>query len=397
MMKKLFVIAVGLALYAPATAQTLTPEQYIEKYKDLAVKEMKRMGVPAAITLAQGLLETESGNSDLLRKSNNHFGIKCKSTWSGEGVSHDDDESGECFRTYKTADESYRDHSNFLRGNQRYLFLFDLDPADYKGWAYGLKKAGYATNPKYPAILIKHIEQYNLQQYTLLAINDVPKYDKSKFEDDKEVAFVYNDSEETKPIVKAVSNKEEPVVIDGNDRIGYINKVKCVMATRGTSLLAIATRQDIALAKLLQYNDLTEDGILSKDQPVFLEKKATEASTNFYISKKGESLLDVAQQNGIQLESLASYNHLTKNTVISTGSKLYLQPARQNIAVQQNNNPVASNTVATATPVKYHAVQAKEGLYGIAKKYGVTVQQLKEWNNLTSDNLSIGQQLIVSK
>lgn len=410
-MKKLFVMAAAFFLYATASAQTLTPEQYIEQYKDLAIKEMKRMGVPAAITLAQGLLETESGNSELLRKSNNHFGIKCKSTWTGEGVRHDDDEAGECFRTYKTADDSYRDHSNFLRGNQRYLFLFDLDPADYKGWAYGLKKAGYATNPKYPAILIKHIEQYNLQQYSLLALGDVPKFDKSKFEDDKEVPFVYNDTEEVKPIVKNVSNKEENVVIDGSDRIGHINNVKCVLATRGTSLLAIATRQDIALSKLLQYNDLNDDGILSKDEPIFLEKKATEAATGFYISKKGETLRDVAQQNGIQLESLAGYNNLTKNTVISEGTRLYLQASRQNAAVKTGNNPVATNTVATTAPasslnkttapapavVKYHVVQAKEGLYGISKKYGVTVQQLKDWNNLTSDNLSIGQQLIVSK
>lgn len=396
-MKKLFVIAAALLTGVAATAQTLTPEQYIEKYKDLAIKEMKRMGVPAAITLAQGLLETESGNSDLLKKSNNHFGIKCKSTWSGEGVSHDDDETGECFRTYKSADESYRDHSNFLRGNQRYLFLFDLDPSDYKGWAYGLKKAGYATNPKYPAILIRHIEQYNLQQYTLMAVNEVPKYDKSKFEDDKEVPFVYNDTEDTKPLVKAVSNKEEPV-IDGYDRIGHINNIKCVLATRGTSLLAIATRQDIALAKLLQYNDLTEDGILSKDQPVYLEKKGSQCAIGFYVSQKGETLRDVAQQNGIQLEALAEYNHLTKNTSISEGTKLSLQPQKLYTAVQENTKPVVSKTAAApASAVKYHSVQPKEGLYGIAKKYGITVQQLKEWNNLTSDSISIGQQLIVSK
>src|SRR6187399_3296767 len=160
-------ICIAGCFVLPASAQNLTPEQYIALYKDIAIREMKRMGVPAAISLAQGLLETESGNSVLVKKSNNHFGIKCKSTWTAGGVNHDDDAPDECFRTYKTADDSYRDHSNFLRGSDRYSFLFGLSPTDYKGWAYGLKKAGYATNPKYPGILIKHIEQYNLQQYSL--------------------------------------------------------------------------------------------------------------------------------------------------------------------------------------------------------------------------------------
>ena len=149
--KKLFYFSVIVAgSFAKATAQTLTPVQYIEIYKELAIKEMKRMGVPAAITLAQGLLETESGNSDLVKKSNNHFGIKCKGTWTAETVYHDDDAAGECFRSYKDAEASYRDHSNYLRGTDRYAFLFTLQPTDYKGWAKGLRKAGYATNPKYP-------------------------------------------------------------------------------------------------------------------------------------------------------------------------------------------------------------------------------------------------------
>src|SRR5688572_19781388 len=175
-----------------AQSQRLSPEQYIELYKDFAVREMKRMGVPAAITLAQGLLETESGNSSLVRKSNNHFGIKCKSTWTAGGVSHDDDAPGECFRTYKDAEESYRDHSNFLRGSERYAFLFNLDPSDYKGWAHGLKKAGYATNPKYPSILIRRIEQYNLQQYSLAGAREVPKFDAKKFKSDPEIVYASN-------------------------------------------------------------------------------------------------------------------------------------------------------------------------------------------------------------
>ncbi len=394
MIKKIFTLAVLFIACQNIKAQDLTPEQYIEKFKDYAIREMKRMGVPAAITLAQGLHESEFGNSVLVKKSNNHFGIKCKSSWSGGGVNHDDDAPGECFRTYKSAEESYRDHSNYLRGNNRYASLFELNPADYKGWAYGLKKAGYATNPKYPAILIQTIEKYNLQQYSLLAITDMPKYDKSQFEDDKEVPFVYNEEEENTGYAKNVSNKDiAPAEGADFDRIGYINQVKCVMAKKGTSLLAIATRQNIDLTKLLEYNDFSQDGLLAKDQPVFLQKKATQGAGT-YVCKKGETLLDAAQQNGIQLESLASYNGITKNTVVTEGTVLYLQPSQQ-VAMVKTQKPAETQT--TNSSVKYHEVQPKEGLYSISKKYGVTVKQLREWNNLTSDNLSIGQQLIVSK
>jgi LysM repeat protein len=344
MIKKLLTVVVILGCSLFAAAQNLSAEQYIEQYKDLAIREMKRMGVPAAITLAQGLLETESGNSVLLKKSNNHFGIKCKTNWTGNGVSHDDDATGECFRTYKDAEDSYRDHSNFLRGNDRYAFLFKLNPADYKSWAYGLKKAGYATNPKYPAILIRHIEQYNLQQYTEIALT---------------------------PAESTVA----------------VNSVKCIVAKKGTSLLAIATLYDIQLSKLLHYNDMEQDGLLDHDQLIFLEKKSTKGASEYYITKPGERLLDIAQKNGIQLQSLLEYNQLDKFAVIEPGTKLYLQ------------NAASQSTVTTqpATAMKYHTVQSKEGLYTISKKYGITVQQIKDWNNLTSNNLSVGQQLIVAK
>lgn len=146
---------------------------YIRTYRQLAVDEMIRTGVPASIKLAQGIHETEAGQSDLVNRSNNHFGIKCKTGWQGNKVYHDDDARGECFRSYDKAEDSYSDHSNFLRGNQRYAFLFELDPTDYKSWAFGLKKAGYATNIKYSQILIKLIEDYNLQQYSLIALGRI--------------------------------------------------------------------------------------------------------------------------------------------------------------------------------------------------------------------------------
>jgi LysM repeat protein len=377
--------------------QNLTPEQYIELYKDIAIREMKRMGIPAAITLAQGLLETENGNSTLVKKSNNHFGIKCKSNWTAGGVSHDDDAPGECFRTYKDADDSYRDHSNFLRGSERYAFLFSLDPSDYKAWAHGLKKAGYATNPKYPSILIKSIERYNLQQYTIAAVNEVPKFESNKFKDDP-VAFDVNekmqadDKEEARQ--QSSLNQEGVPETDGKDliaegKVDYLNGNKCVFAKKGTSLLAIATQHNVNLRRLLDYNDMEEDGILDEDQLIFLQKKSTLGEKEYYITRQKESYYSVAQKNGVQLQSVFDYNQVNEDTELNPGTKVYLKPAAE--------TSYAKLVQYSAGKTKLYEVKPKEGLYTIARKNNVTVQQLREWNNLTSDELKIGQQLIVGK
>lgn len=384
-MKKISLF-IGFFFYCHAVfSQRITAEQYVQTYKENAMREMKRMGVPAAITLAQGILETESGNSELVKKSNNHFGIKCKSSWTAGGVSHDDDALGECFRSYKDAEGSYRDHSNYLRGNDRYAFLFKLDPKDYRGWAYGLKKAGYATNPRYPEMLIKHIEQNNLQQYTMLAVNEVPFFDASRYKSDpEEKAF--------KEIVQATVRGNIPPV----NNISYtskekteINGSKAIYETKGRSLLAIATENNISLHRLLEYNDLEKDGLLEKDQLVFLEKKSKEGDKDFYVVQKNETLYDVAQKNGIRLSNLYEYNNLRVDEKIYAGSKLKLRELK----IQ----PSLIKAPPVNEQIKTYEVQSREGLYTISKKYGVTVAQLKEWNNLTDDNLKVGQQIIVSK
>ena len=159
------VLALTLAVLSVCTASAqpkLTREQYIDKYKDLALEQMDIYGIPASIKLAQAMLESDNGNGRLAREANNHFGIKCKSTWRGETISHDDDAAGECFRKYASPEESFRDHSEFLDKSDRYQELFKLDPLDYKGWAHGLKKAGYATNPRYAELLIKIIDDNKL-------------------------------------------------------------------------------------------------------------------------------------------------------------------------------------------------------------------------------------------
>ncbi|MEO7264838.1 MAG: glucosaminidase domain-containing protein [Ferruginibacter sp.] len=371
-MKKTSIIFFSLCITLMVNAQSLTSQQYIDTYKQLAISEQKRIGIPASITLAQGLLETESGNSMLVKKSNNHFGIKCKSNWTGETVSHDDDASGECFRKYNTAEESYRDHSEFLKNSSRYSFLFHLQPTDYQGWAYGLKKAGYATNPRYPEIIIKHIEQYNLQQYD--KVDDRPVFDDGK-------VIAENKAEKTIAIVAAPSNEKflNPVNVSKT----MVNGLKAIFALKGTSLLAIATENKINLSRLLEFNDLVKDGLLNEDQFVYLEKKEKQGKMDFYVTTENASLYDISQSLGIQLQELAKYNHLSNESRIAKGSKIALKPGLQ---------PDIISSVAVT-----HTVEPKEGLYAIARKYKVSVQELKQWNSLAGEDIKPGQQILISK
>ncbi|MGN6194315.1 MAG: glucosaminidase domain-containing protein [Ginsengibacter sp.] len=380
----IIILFFSVGCFFESVAQNMTPQEYIQQYKDLAISEMKRMGVPAAITLAQGLLETENGNSDLLKASNNHFGIKCKSTWTAETVSHDDDAPGECFRKYKSAEDSYRDHSNFLRGNSRYDFLFKLDPSDYKDWAYGLRKAGYATNPRYPEILIKNIEQYDLEQYTLEGLNEVPHFDATKYSDDPEKKDTESTVDETASVA--------PVSL-------MINGSKALYVPKGTSLLAVATENRINLEKLLTINDLTKDGLLDKGQYIFLEKKKKEGDQDFCIAQPNETLYDIAQKHGVILQNLYVYNQLTPDDYIVAGTKIFLRPQAKDVGEVAVKNPGNENTTKTSFTPKptVHTVLPKETLYSISKKYGVAVNDLKTWNRLSGNDIKIGQQLIISK
>ena len=390
--KKLFQQLLMVIFFAfSVNAQKITPLQYIDLYKDMAVREMNRMGVPAAITLAQGLLETESGNSELVKKSNNHFGIKCKNNWTGEVVTYDDDSLGECFRSYASVEDSYRDHSNFLRAGKHYAFLFDLQPTDYKGWAYGLKKAGYATNPKYPAILIRHIEQYNLQQYNLAG--ELPVLDAKNLKDDTELIEKSRANPALSVITPEATDQGEAAIILAGpvNQINFINGSKCIKALQGTSLLSIATRYSIGLQRLLDINELESDGLLEEEQLVYLQKKPTKGNKDFILVKKNETLYSVAQNNGVQLEKLLEYNQLTEDGDVYAGTKLYLRPFFGPGKLEKKSSH-------DSTPrLTIHEVKAKEGLYAIAQKYNVSVEQLKGWNKLSNDNLQIGQRLIVGQ
>jgi len=379
--------------------------EYINTYKQLAVEEMIRTGVPASIKLAQGIHETEAGHSNLVTRSNNHFGIKCKTGWQGDKVYHDDDARGECFRSYSTSNDSYKDHSDFLKNSSRYAFLFQLDPTDYKAWAYGLKKAGYATNIKYSQILIKIIEQYNLQQYSLIALGRLSA-------DEEILAGVKRPGAVTTsgpaaPILPAM--EELPVVIRPNYPEGefIINKTRVVFAKSGTSLLSVAKLYDISLRRLFDFNDLQKEDVLIEDQLIFLQRKRKIGAEEYHIVQHGETLYGISQSEGIRLESLLQYNFLKSDMRPAVGEKLYLQndaPAQPRLAIDESNRmsgainePLQVNEKARPVDFITHVVRPKETLYGIAKNYNTTTDKIKEWNKLEDVQLKKGQELIIYK
>ncbi|MFM2362785.1 MAG: hypothetical protein RLZZ316_1687 [Bacteroidota bacterium] len=385
-LKSIFIILLVIIRFA-AAAQSKDEliQQYIASYKNLAIEEMKRTGVPAAIKLAQGIHETEAGNSVLVKKSNNHFGIKCKTGWDGPKVYHDDDERGECFRSYTAAEASYRDHSNFLKNSQRYAFLFALDPTDYKGWAYGLKKAGYATNIKYSQILIKLIEEYHLDTYSLIALGKIP---------DTEADLLVKLAPETKPETAIAE-----VAIDYPSGRFTINKTSVVYAAAGNSWLQLAQQYEVPLARLLDFNDVYSDGVLVKGQLIFLQRKRKTGDKEFHTVMPGETVYSIAQLEGIRIDALREYNKLAASAEPAAGEKLYLQEAAPQAPALAVNAKVI-NSPAAHTLVKEtikHIVKPKETLYSISKKYAVPVTAIVEWNKLQGYELKMGQELLILK
>lgn len=300
-------------------------QEYIITYKDLAIEEMVRTGVPASIKLAQGIHETEAGQSELVLKSNNHFGIKCKNTWTGESVRHDDDARGECFRKYDNPEDSYRDHSDFLKNSPRYSSLFSIDPTDYASWAWGLKKAGYATNPKYPQILIKLIEQYNLNDYTLIALG-------KKKDDSQDIAAgkskippqVYSSPAGTDENDNAARSRLKIQARDYPEGQFKINETKVIFAKKGTSFLNIAQEYNIPFARLFEFNDMQERDIVDEDQLVYLQRKRKTGNNEFHIVQPGETVFDIAQTEAIRLENLMGLNMLNEGQQPAIGEKLFL-------------------------------------------------------------------------
>lgn len=276
---KLFLIVIISCLTLQAQTRNKQYEAYIKKYRELAVEEMKKYHIPASITLAQGLLESGAGQSALARKSNNHFGIKCGSDWYGKTVSHDDDARGECFRAYKHPKDSYEDHSKFLAGRPRYASLFNLNITDYKGWARGLKKAGYATNPRYADQLIGIIELYELYKY-----------------DDKNYL----------KWIKKNPNPHQTYIANG---------LLYIVVRAGDSWKSISQEFDISQKKLRKYNDLYKGYALQVGDILYLEKKNKKADKEHivHVLRAGESMYSISQKYGIRLKNLYKLNKMDED------------------------------------------------------------------------------------
>ncbi len=294
-------ILMALALLSGMLHAGSDTEDYINKYKKVAIREMKAYGIPASITLAQGILESGSGKSYLAREANNHFGIKCHEDWKGKRVYHDDDERNECFRSYKDPYESFRDHSEFLTTRSRYAFLFEESPTDYKAWARGLKKAGYATNRKYPQLLIDLIERYELHKYDLEGFNEKSLAGKDEEKSEAEIELYQ----------LQVSS----------------NRVKYIVAMEGDSFETIAVNTQQRVHKLLEYNDMSYDDKIKAGARIYTQPKRRKAAREHehHTVKQGETMYSIFQQFGVRLRYLYKWNNMPVGSQPFVGQVLKLR------------------------------------------------------------------------
>jgi len=357
----------------------MTPQEYIQKYKDYAIIEMHRAGVPASITLSQGLLESSNGNSRLAKEAMNHFGIKCKSTWKGGVIYADDDAPNECFRAYESVLSSYKDHSDFLRNNWRYHPLFELELTDYKGWAKGLRKAGYATNPKYHTILINIIERYELFSYDLLPLPD----------------------------------KKDQLIVTHND-------IPAVYAPKDASAESIAKEHDLRAKHIYRYNDLKPGDDINEGDLIYLKPKRRKGSSQNHTVRQGESMYLISQRYGIKLKHLYKKNRMEPGTEPKEGEKLELRSKRskadsvdikddQELATEEiiQDNFVNPHIIKIekADPIKdtlsdrpeYYIVVPGDNIYRIAERFHILEEDLLRWNGLESLQLKVGQKLYLSE
>lgn len=361
-------LTVALALIVSMLVSAVAPkgspqDDYIRKYAPVAVREMYRSGVPASITLAQGLLESRYGQSDLAVKGNNHFGIKCHD-WTGKKMYHDDDRRGECFRVYGTADESFSDHSDFLRYRDRYKSLFNNDVTDYKAWAHGLKKAGYATDPAYPSKLIKLIEDYHLDKYDTMRPEDFgekvrpdekelrntihtrltrKQKREAKRAEKAEKVTKTDKTEKQVPIPEPPLSIEEPVRIPAEKaaetfsfslvrQMYKTNGVPFVYSQEGESYASIANDYHLFLREILRFNDAVSDKRLEPGTTVYLQSKKSQTKRGLdkYISDEGgETLYELSQRFGVKLKDLCKMNDLGRDYVTKPGDELDLRPSRR--------------------------------------------------------------------
>lgn len=299
MNKFFFAVIIVFVIVFESKSQT-TREEYIKKYHKIAIQEMKRTQVPASITLAQALLESDNGNSYLAKNANNHFGIKCH-TWNGEKIYRDDDQKNECFRKYKSVLDSYKDHSDFLVKGKRYAFLFEIKKHNYKEWAKGLKQAGYATNPKYPEMLIKIIEDNNLAQY--------------------------DNTKTTRKHEQLADIDSEIFISTERYQILLNNNRKYIKAKADDTPERIAKELNMNVWQILKYNDFDKKYEIKTDEMVYIQPKRSKADSRFetHTVLADETPHSISQKYGIKRKALLKYNNLDENSKISEGQNLKLK------------------------------------------------------------------------
>ena len=362
----LIVLPLGyLGLYPDNAAE----DGYVETYKDIAIREMERTGIPASIKLAQAILESDAGRSTLAREANNHFGIKCGGDWNGPTYALTDDETDakgnpvpSCFRVYRDARRSFVAHSEFLTDPSRasrYGPLFRIPPTDYERWAWGLQRAGYATNPKYAETLISLIRRHDLDRYDLLRA----------------------DAEE---------------VLAG---LGYVNDVRLAYSRVGETLRDIAERTEQDAERIERYNEgrFGIDEVLPEHSLVYLQPKRNffRGRQKWHRTAAGETLADIAHLYGLKTEKLRDRNRIPEGHEPIAGAQVALRGrvGRKEAPRHRPAMPKADRTPRPEGATTLHAVAAGETLFRIAARYGVTVEALRETNGLSSDRLTVGQSL----
>lgn len=498
-MKTVFTTVMMIAVSIAAMAmKEITIEEYIDKYKHISIEEMEKSGIPASITLAQGILESRFGNSELAVKGNNHFGIKCHKEWTGKKMYYDDDARNECFRVYRNPEESYRDHTDFLETRSRYAFIFEFESTDYKNWAKGLKKAGYATNPQYANILINLIEKHQLYLYD----RPIRKQILANKHEDRNKDMTPQVTQQKDYKINHGKTSHTQANMNTNSaamEVFSFNRIKAVKVGATDNLNIIAERHDVAQNRLMKYNDLTPGEQLTEGQFVYLQPKRGKAVHREHIVQTGQTMKDISQLHGVKLEKLYQRNLLAHGEEPANGQVIYLNKKRDKKPVlksreelKQMNEPVVkqpsdkekqalqevfekteaamkkaeeeakkkeearlaeearkaeeirkqaeavvaqqkaleekekqeslkdlepvaiprnppvettkevvNETKSTieekATTFITHKVVKGDTLYNLSKRYNVTVDDLKKWNKLTSNNINLGQILQVKQ
>jgi LysM repeat protein len=422
-MRKLFSLFSGLLFLGANAQQKQDIVLYIQKYKQIAIEEMVRSRIPASITMAQGILESGAGTSVLSRNSNNHFGIKCKEDWTGGKYYHDDDKPQECFRVYNDPAESFADHSDFLLTRPRYAPLFQLSITSYKYWAYGLKEAGYATNPKYAQLLIGYIEEYKLADLDAMGVAMIEEREKLMAKGPVSEPVLASNTT-TKIVVEDVKPKEhhqhkevatttatvttETKKEEAKAREEFtVNGLRALKAQGNEDPFKIAYEYNIDYAYIMQYNDLATGERFKDGEYIYLQNKRSRGEDVSYTVKAGESMRDIAQKTGIKMRELYAKNNMHMNDQVYAGESISLQTKRAvtprtmtyaeylklqtKMAADQ-----AKNTQPVITNTNTYQVQKSDTLYSIARKYNTSVEELKEKNNLDGTELKPGQTLVIA-